>query len=318
MRTKMKYLACLMVSGLISTPALAVTIIDEPNHKAVGNVRWQKVESVDVKALSERPVPHGQASLFFVREVSPNHTQTSVNIAVNDRFQVSLQPGNFSQVNSCAGLNDLSAKITGHKSNNLLYQARRVDLQSQGSYFFFVKVDAQGNASIDPITHDSAINYITTNNLQYQTHQISRVVQNVCSQPLAPAPVISQPAPAPVRPVAKTPVSIELAVLFDTDKSLVKPQYYEEIGRVAHFMNQHPNVTAVIEGHTDSRQTEEYNQALSQRRVDAVKMVLINEYQIDPSRLSSVGYGETRPIATNDTREGRQQNRRVVATFSGY
>lgn len=312
----MKYLACLMVSGLVSTSAFAVTIVDQPNHKAVGNVRWQKTESVDARALSERPVPHGEASLFFVREISRDNVQTSVNIAVNDRFQVSLQPGNFSQINSCSGLNDLSAEITGHKSNNLLYQARRVDLQSQGSYFFFVKVDAQGNASINPISHDSAINYITTNNLQYQAHQISRVVQNICAQPLTPMPIVRQPAP--VRPVAKTPVSIDLAVFFDTDKSFVKPEYYAEIGRVAQFMQEHPNVTAVIEGHTDSRQTDEYNQALSQRRVDAVKMVLINEYQIDPRRLSSVGYGEKRPIATNDTPEGRQKNRRVVATFSGY
>lgn len=305
-----------VLASMCCHSAIAATIVDQPNHKAVGAVKWHKQKSVDAKLLAERAVPYGEASLFFVRAPSAEVVQTSVNIAINDRFQVSLQPGNFSQVNSCAGLNDLSAEITGHKSNDLLYQAQRYDLASQAAYFFFVEIDAQGYAKIRPVAHKEALNYIDRNNIQYQTHQISRVVKNNCEQPLAPLPVVTQ-AP-PEMPIAKEPVSIELAVLFDTDKSFVKPSYYEEIGRVAHFMQKHPNTTAVIEGHTDSRADDEYNKALAKRRVDAVKAVLINEYQIDPNRLSTISYGETRPIASNDTAEGRRQNRRVIATFSGY
>ncbi|MFP3398519.1 OmpA family protein, partial [Brevibacterium sp. SIMBA_078] len=63
----------------------------------------------------------------------------------------------------------------------------------------------------------------------------------------------------------------------------------------------------------DSRASDSYNQALSQRRVDAVKSVLITEFGITPDRLSAVGYGESKPRASNDTVEGRQLNRRVVA-----
>lgn len=316
----MKVLARLPLALLVlmgTSSAFAETIIDEPNRKAVGHVTWQKHKSVDARALSQRAVPHNEASLFFIREVDNDGIQTSANIAVNDRFQVSLQPGKFSQVNSCAGLNDLSVEITGHKSNDLLYDAQRFDLQPQGTYFFFVKVDEQGKGTIEPLTHDSALQYIEEGELQYQVHQISRVVKDVCAKPIAPLPMTPPPLTPPVEPVAKVPVSIELEVLFDTDKSFVKPHFYNEVARVADFMKQHPQVTAVIEGHTDSRASDEYNIGLSQRRVDAVRTILINEYGVDPRRISSKGYGESRPRATNATPEGRQLNRRVVATFSG-
>jgi len=72
----------------------------------------------------------------------------------------------------------------------------------------------------------------------------------------------------------------------------------------------------VIEGHTDSRGSDAYNQPLSERRANAVRDELVNEYDIDASRVSTVGYGESRPVATNDTDEGRAQNRRIEAVLS--
>lgn len=316
MKTPTKLLLATLIMATASQ-AFAVRIIDEPNRKAVGHVTWKKQATADARALSQEEIPEGESMLFFVREVDNDGLQTSLNIAVNDRFQVSLQPGNFSRVNSCAGLNDLSVEITGHKSNDLLYRAQRYDLQQRGAYFFFVSVDAQGNGSIAPMAHEDALRYIEDNKLQYQVHQISRVVMNTCERPIAPPPIVSIRPEPPVEPVAKIPVSIELEVLFDTDKSFVKPQYRQEVARVANFMNQHPQVTAVIEGHTDSRASDEYNIGLSQRRVNAVMKILVEEFGIDPRRLSATGHGEARPRATNDTAEGRQLNRRVVATFSG-
>ena len=108
-------------------------------------------------------------------------------------------------------------------------------------------------------------------------------------------------------------MTIELEVLFETDKSVVQPEYYSKISEVAEFMAQYPNTMVTIEGHTDSRASEQYNQALSQRRVDAVKEVLIAQFGIDPERLNAIGYGESQPRATNDTAAGRQLNRLVVA-----
>jgi OOP family OmpA-OmpF porin len=116
--------------------------------------------------------------------------------------------------------------------------------------------------------------------------------------------------------IIEKPVTIRLEVLFDFDKAVVKPEYYPEIKKVAEFLKQYPMTDAVIEGHTDSMGTNAYNLSLSQRRAEAVRQVLIDQFKVEPSRLSSVGYGEERPVADNKTEQGRQLNRRVVAVVS--
>ncbi|MDP1930107.1 MAG: OmpA family protein [Gammaproteobacteria bacterium] len=109
---------------------------------------------------------------------------------------------------------------------------------------------------------------------------------------------------------------INLNVQFDFDQAVVKPEYVAEIRRVADFLNEHDDTVAVLEGHTDSMGTEEYNMALSQRRVDAVRQILINQFNIAPGKVTARGYGESRPTATNDTAQGRAQNRRVESVIS--
>jgi OOP family OmpA-OmpF porin len=76
-------------------------------------------------------------------------------------------------------------------------------------------------------------------------------------------------------------------------------------------MKAYPKTTAVIEGHTDNVGSAEYNQKLSQARANSVRQYLIDNFGIKASRLSAIGYGLTKPIASNDTEEGRQKNRRV-------
>lgn len=110
--------------------------------------------------------------------------------------------------------------------------------------------------------------------------------------------------------------TVELEVLFDLNKSAVKPEFFSEISRVAEFMTLFPKTSAKIEGHTDSMGDEGYNQKLSQQRAEAVRDVLINEHKIDASRLTAVGLGETAPRASNDTKEGRKSNRRVVSIIA--
>ena len=116
-------------------------------------------------------------------------------------------------------------------------------------------------------------------------------------------------------PKCPTLVTIILNVEFDTNMSVVKDKYRNEIKKVADFMKTYPNTTAVIEGHTDNVFTAEYNQKLSQARADSVRQYLISNFGIKASRLTSVGYGLTKPIASNDTEEGRQKNRRVQAVM---
>ena len=114
-------------------------------------------------------------------------------------------------------------------------------------------------------------------------------------------------------PGGQEEVSIELEVLFDTNKAAVKQEYYDSIKRVAEFMRQYPYTTAVIEGHTDSKGSAKLNKRLSQRRADAVREVLIRQFSVEASRLTAVGYGKEHPIADNSSEAGRRKNRRVVA-----
>jgi len=108
---------------------------------------------------------------------------------------------------------------------------------------------------------------------------------------------------------------IRLDIKFATDKADVTEEYMGEVEKVAKFLRKYGNVKAVIEGHTDSTGSHAHNEKLSQRRADAVKDLLVSRYNIDASRLSAVGYAETRPIDSNKTAEGRAQNRRVVAVM---
>ena len=114
-------------------------------------------------------------------------------------------------------------------------------------------------------------------------------------------------------PAVAEVVRVELDVKFDFDKSVVKPNSYGDIKNLADFMKQYPQTTTVVEGHTDSVGPDAYNQKLSERRANAVKQVLTQQYGVESSRVDSVGYGETRPVADNATEEGRAINRRVEA-----
>lgn len=111
-------------------------------------------------------------------------------------------------------------------------------------------------------------------------------------------------------------VSIELKVNFDNNSDVVKPEYFEEIKRVADFANQYKDTVVEVQGHTDSRGSAAYNKNLSERRAKAVAKVLTETYGMGADRVTAKGYGEEQPTATNDTSEGRAANRRVVAEIS--
>jgi len=99
-------------------------------------------------------------------------------------------------------------------------------------------------------------------------------------------------------------------VLFDFDESTIKPEAYPLLDEVAVILEKNPEMKGEISGHTDSTGPAEYNQMLSEKRARAIEEYLENK-GIDPSRFTSKGYGASNPIASNDTREGRQENRRV-------
>lgn len=115
--------------------------------------------------------------------------------------------------------------------------------------------------------------------------------------------------------VLKRTEQISLQVKFATNSAQVADESLPEIERVAAFLRKYGEASADIEGHTDSRGSAAYNKSLSQRRADAVKQVLVERYGIAASRLTAIGYGEERLVASEDTAEGLKANRRVVAVF---
>ncbi|MCT8339275.1 OmpA family protein [Flavobacteriaceae bacterium TK19130] len=99
-------------------------------------------------------------------------------------------------------------------------------------------------------------------------------------------------------------------ILFDYDKASIRQESYEALQNIADIMKEYPNTTFHIEGHTDSRGSDSYNMKLSKERAASV-MNYLTTIGIPANRLTSEGYGEERPVATNNTAAGRQQNRRV-------
>jgi outer membrane protein OmpA-like peptidoglycan-associated protein len=104
-------------------------------------------------------------------------------------------------------------------------------------------------------------------------------------------------------------------VLFDTAQATLKPGAGSTIDRLAQFMADYPDRHVMIEGHTDSRGADAYNLDLSERRADAVRDALVAR-SIDAARIRSVGLGETYPVASNESPDGMQQNRRVEIVIS--
>jgi len=115
---------------------------------------------------------------------------------------------------------------------------------------------------------------------------------------------------------ARTTVAMEME--FDPNRADVKPQYHEELRKVADFMNANPRVTATVEGHTSNQQggvRSGQAMLLSQRRAQNVVNYLASSFAIARSRLSAEGFGATRRFAYNTSAEGQQENRRVNIIF---
>jgi OOP family OmpA-OmpF porin len=99
-------------------------------------------------------------------------------------------------------------------------------------------------------------------------------------------------------------------VLFDFDRSTIKPEAAGILDRLVSFMNENKDKKVSLSGHTDSVGTEAYNQKLSERRVNSVRDYVVKK-GVSAGSISGQGFGESKPIADNKTREGRAKNRRV-------
>jgi OOP family OmpA-OmpF porin len=100
-------------------------------------------------------------------------------------------------------------------------------------------------------------------------------------------------------------------ILFDTDSDRLKPESAPVIKAIARGLETNPNLKLLIEGHTDSTGNAQHNLDLSKRRAEAVKAVLVSQFNVDAARLTTAGLGAAKPMDSNGTAAGRAQNRRV-------
>jgi outer membrane protein OmpA-like peptidoglycan-associated protein len=127
-----------------------------------------------------------------------------------------------------------------------------------------------------------------------------------------PLPALPPPPPPPAPPAERRVERIVLqSVHFEFDKSRLTPLGRQVLDEAAQKLQENPNLSVEIEGHTDSIGTDLYNLGLGKRRAEAVKGYLVLRHQVDSNRMTALSYGESRPIADNRTAEGRALNRRV-------
>jgi OOP family OmpA-OmpF porin len=141
----------------------------------------------------------------------------------------------------------------------------------------------------------------------------------VVPPPPAPAPA---PVPAPITPKAAAAAErfcskpAILNIQFDTNKSDIKPHYEADLKTVGEFLQDFPKAKGEISGHTDSVAGKAYNDKLSQALAESVKKYIVDKFGISADRIDAKGYGFSKPIASNKTKEGKSKNRRIEANFT--
>lgn len=124
---------------------------------------------------------------------------------------------------------------------------------------------------------------------------------------------VTPPTTITTTPTTTTPVMDRMIIHinFNFDKSEIRDIDKAEMQRAINFVRKYSVTQITVEGHTDAIGTDKYNQSLSERRAEAVKKYLVKEGGIDETKISTIGYGESKPVTSNDTAEGRAANRRA-------
>lgn len=302
-------MGCQSMSGA-SSPTIAQ---QADGTRQVHHTTWDKTGST-VTEFDNNKLLNGTSRMVFLRS-NANTANDSVNVGIDNRFQVSLQGGQYSEVITCHGAHQLSAVPTANHSSQLDKNAQTYHTNNQATHYYYIDTDQQGNQRIREINNSQILGSQLKDAVR-QTHQISRV-HSICTSVIpAVATAVQTPSQTPQTTVQPTSKRFNLDVLFDFDSDYVNPSYNSKLEAASVLMLAQPNYRATIEGHTDSVGDADYNLQLSQKRADAVKQAMVEQYGVQSTRIMTQGFGETRPIASNSTAEGRQQNRRVVATLS--
>jgi len=145
---------------------------------------------------------------------------------------------------------------------------------------------------------------------------LSLIALSACgSKPTKSQPIESATsAPLELRTTDRGPALTIDDVLFDFEEANLRPEANTLIRQAAEYLQKNPNRVAIVEGHTDHTGDQSYNQFLSDARSDSVRQQLLR-FGVAENRIQAKGFGETQPVATNQTPDGRQANRRVEIIF---
>ncbi|HLT81581.1 MAG TPA: OmpA family protein [Cyclobacteriaceae bacterium] len=180
---------------------------------------------------------------------------------------------------------DLNVTVREHRDVNLSMRAKDGDFHREIAKLGWYIISASAEGFLN-----------TTDSVWINSADVTPIVKDIYLQPI------------------EVGVTVRLKnVYFDFDKTTLKEESYPELDKVVTFLQQNPTVEIEIAGHTDHKGSDEYNLNLSQGRCQSVVDYLITQ-GVDSYRLTAQGYGESKPVDTNDTDEGRANNRRVEFT----
>jgi OOP family OmpA-OmpF porin len=165
-------------------------------------------------------------------------------------------------------------------------------------------VPPQGIRTITPVANTSYIMECTGTGGR---------VTSAAGVTVVPVPVKPKSVAAAERFCSKPAV---LNIPFETNRSDIKPQYTSDLNAVVEFLKDFPKAKGEISGYTDNVASKAYNDKLSQARADSVKKYIVEKHGISPDRIIAKGYGYSKPIASNKTKEGKAKNRRIEANFN--
>ncbi|MBB3105934.1 outer membrane protein OmpA-like peptidoglycan-associated protein [Psychrobacter luti] len=284
--------------------------------RKVNQVIWDKTGDVfnrpDDKALQKN-----ESRVVFFRTTDIDEPRSVVNIGIgsDEDFQVSLQEDHYSDVIICDGEEAIQVKFLDNQTGKVLSETKYYNFHPQTTTYLQIALSQNSNPIIEKISNKDVS---LLDGSVRQTHQISRALsackmsgQVVLQEPIKASPQNQNLQDENIN--IENPVQFN--VFFDFDSKDVKEINYSELDAIANFLQSYPKTNLVLEGHTDSKGPKNYNLKLSQSRAKNVKDILVDRYGLEAMRLSVIGYGETMPIDTNDTVQGRQNNRRVVVVI---
>lgn len=286
-----------------SDPMLPASDASQQVKQATWKTKGETFNLPDNSALTSKE----SRIVFFQQADTEDANAINISIGTDNVFQTTLQNGQYSDVVICSGPQIIHVGNLNQKSGEVLTHSESYQFTPQATTYLQVALSTAGNPVIRQIAADKALPLL--NQSTRQIHQISRVLSDCnatseLQQPLDTAQVAQKTE-------IKNPPQFN--ILFDFDSADINKNHAATLAGMANFIKSYPRAAITVEGHTDNKGPESYNLKLSQSRADTVKNILVDQYDIEAPRLSAIGYGETMPIDTNDTKQGRQNNRRVVA-----